>query len=189
MKKGKRKRRPEWELESFARSVFRHALQDRYDKMHGGLDHGSKSPRDLLFDQMKPHVLAIIKLNDEAGDEGYLLTDLPDEAGKRPMRESDRIMAAQEKAWGVAGQYLKEGDKVWPTSELDGRKYYVWQEDPLEVDEVTKKGVIFDLGRDGTARGGLGETFVKLPDDWKHDDPRLGDSDFWLDKADELGIK
>lgn len=191
------KRKKQCDLSAFAAMVFSHAVEYRSEverKIHFERDNpGLKykphraplSQRDILFNQMKPHVDAILTINDGAGA-GYCIVDLPDEHGKRPMRNMDRIIEAQVQFWGVKGKNLKEGDYIWPIEDMNEREYYVGQDDPIKVEEVTKKWVIFDLGRDGTTRGELGETFIKAPPDYNEDDY---DDEFWLDKADEMGIK
>lgn len=186
-------RKNETQLANFARMVFNHAIQDRKNAENQRRFEQSNpgqtfSPyKEAIFAKHTLRFDAILALNEES-PVGYIIPDLPSIDGKRPMSEMERVSATQERLWGTKGKDLKEGDCVWPHRDLNGREYHVGHDDPIKVDEVTKKGVIFDLGRDGTERGGLDETFIKPPVGWDETEDQFNE-EFWLKKAEELGIK
>lgn len=87
---------------------------------------------------------------------------------RKVLSDHEKIRAAQRQLLVAAGT-LQEGDMFW-LFDNDDHEMYVEQDDPLTVEEVTKKGVYFEmshLGGHHTERIDLKEKVLKAPDFFK----------------------
>lgn len=106
-----KKRKHECTLETFSRIIFS-VYKDNIVYKNASVN------------SFTPLIKEILKINDELED-GYIITDLPDKNGKYPKTKFDKILQAQKKLLGVEGFDLKEGDIVYPITEINDRQYYV----------------------------------------------------------------
>jgi hypothetical protein len=169
-------------VRDFGSMVFGEMTETRYD-----IGHWAK-----IKPQAKPHVDALLALADEMG---YFIIGLPGADGKPLKTKQERMDAAQEAVWGTTLDKLNVGDQFWPTTELfECSEAYPTESDPYVVDNIdAKKGVMYvQIGRDRIEKIEIDdkEVVIKAPDDF---DEELHQWEpgrkFWLQKADELGIK
>jgi hypothetical protein len=109
--------------------------------------------------------------------------------GKKRLSHHERIKAAQIKLWGRKAGDLKVGDRIWLYDNCD-HEMYITQDDPVGIVDRTDKFVYVEM------RGCNFEFILNLkhnthvllaPDDFE-DDGLHTKREYWLDRADELGI-
>lgn len=109
---------------------------------------------------------------------------------KKKLSNDERIDLAREKLWEVEASTLKEGDQVWLHKDYDLPMENLYDDEPVEV-EIVKDGRIFvshPYERHGVYEISSKDKVLKVPADFTgEDDPYLTD-EYWLAKADELGI-
>jgi hypothetical protein len=176
---------------------------------------------ESIKDEAKPLVEQLLALNEKMGT--YEIVGL--KSGKKKLSKHERIDQAQEKLWGCTAASLKEGDYFWLNESGHDIEMYVGEQDPVKVDEITKKGVYFELphcGGEHSERIDFNTKILKAPDEYraaqeayvgafsdynrdfnndsagakynelrkKADDleKEITSEEYWLKKADELGI-
>lgn len=142
---------------------------------------------DAIYDEAKPLVEELIKLNNKMG---YRITGYRDSSGKKRRTNNERIRLAQKELWGAKIGDLKEPNEVWLYDNSD-HEMHVGEQYPAPIEYVKDKYVAIEMQ-------GQGETYIlkvdknqivlKAPDDYYDKEMLYTSRDYWLKKADELDI-
>lgn len=135
----------------------------------------------------RPLIQQLLELNSEMAGGGYAIYDYVNSSGKRIKREWERIKEAQATLWGVLAADVKEGDKIWVTN----GDYEMTPLDcsPVEVEFVKKDYIGVTLDRDDViAKIWKRDSILLAPADFEQHRSRYSSKEFWLEKANELGI-
>jgi hypothetical protein len=195
----------------FGRMIFESSCADKHNIPAHWAD---------VYDEAKPLVEKLLALNEKIG---YAIIGLKNKkTGKKQLSKHDRIEQAQQKLWGRTGKDLKEGDYFWTNDGALDYEMYIGQNDPVKVDEVTKKGIYFEQSHCGghhTERIGPETEILKAPEEYQKAmaaaeeicyklhrgeggideynklrhlvediEKEITSDEYWLKKADELGI-
>lgn len=170
--------------------------------------------------EAKPLVLQLLALNEKmvvdgkAG--GYDVIGAHGKDGKPKLSRRKRIALAQEKDLLTTAGSLKVGDYFWLHKHYD-HEMCVGEHDPVRVDDITAKGVYFEMphcGGEHTEKINKNEPVLKAPDWWgEHTDAaaklhkgeikmedyaamqkvfydresEFTSDEYWLKRAEELG--
>lgn len=167
-----------------------------------------------------PLVMQLIALNEKmvvdgkAG--GYEVIGAPDKTGKKKLSKRRRIELAQEKDLLTTAGSLKVGDHFWLHKHYD-HEMYVGEHEPVRADDITAKGIYFDMPHCGGShmeRIGPNDKVLKAPGcfgDWPAptafsnkeitedeyreqararyaEQERFTSDEYWLKRAEELGL-
>ncbi len=190
-KKKVEEKRMEVSVGDYGRMIFEMTIGDGYAGRRDDLPVHWAS----IFDKAEPLVRQLLALNEEMVGEtgkGYKITGYIKEGGKKVRPDHERIQMAQEALWKVKASTLKEGDLIWL---LDSdHEMYIGENPPVSVQDVSKKCVYVEMqgcNYEYTVQVDLGDDVLNAPDDWDGEgweqSQKYGD-DYWLAKADELGI-
>jgi hypothetical protein len=149
---------------------------------------------ESIAKEARPLVMKLIALNDkmvkDGKPSGYEIYGYkPTPKSKKKLSKTKRISLAQE-CWKVRADALNEGDKFWTTGCSD-IEMYVTQDDPVSIMDITKTKVYFEMSHCGGSHTEcieLSEMVLKAPDDFDEKKAIYQSEEFWLKKADELGI-
>jgi hypothetical protein len=140
-----------------------------------------------------PLVEQLLALNQKmkSREGGYSIVGYKDKTGKVVRSEHERISMAQKKSWCATAGELKEGDLFWVNDGRSDIEMYIGQDDPVQVDEITKKGVYFEMqhcGGEHTEKIGLDTKVLKAPADFEEKEDLYTSKKYWLEQADKMGI-
>lgn len=136
-----------------------------------------------IMQDAKPHIDALLALNEKMAGGGYDIHGIIKD-GKVVRKRYDRIYDAQLAVLQVQPDQLKKGDYVWLLDEEF--EHYPWQNDPVEVKQVGEMLIVeHPFERHGIHQPG--GKILKAPDDWEDNEEYTTD-EYWLKKADELGL-
>jgi len=140
-----------------------------------------------IEDRARPLVEELIKLGEEAGYDiiGYTPKD-----GKPKLSKYERIEAAYVSDLKCEASDLKDGDKIWVLH--TDPEMHLNEHEPSEIKIVGKGDILYEFHMWDTVWLPLGYhgTILVAPKDWdeKHGwDGEYGE-EYWLKRADELGI-
>jgi hypothetical protein len=140
--------------------------------------------------EAEPLVKQLLALNAKMTNGGYEIIGVKDEKGKKKLSKFERIQKAQ-KEWEVSASTLKEGDQIWLLSAYSDHEMYIGQDDPVTVQDVTKKGVYVEMqgcNYEFTECVRLTDKVLKAPADFDNREELYTSDEFWLEIADKLGI-
>lgn len=141
-----------------------------------------------IMDEARPHINALLALNEKMSGGGYEITGIPDKNGKPKLDKYKRIEIAQEKAWMVTADKLVEGDLIWLTR-LEP-EMHIGEHEPCPI-ELSNKGVSIitdSWGEEVLLRLDKKEEVLLAPKDFDEREDYYTSDEYWLEKADELGI-
>jgi len=134
--------------------------------------------------EAEPLVRKLLDLNAKMSNGGYEVHGYSDK-GEKVLSAKEKIEAAQRR-FLIPASELQEGDSFWLFDNYD-HEMYVGQDEPLLVEDVTKKGVYYEashLGGRHTERIDLTEKVLKAPDCFKEDDElkqqEFTSDEYWL---------
>jgi hypothetical protein len=135
-----------------------------------------------------PLVKQLLALNKKM-DQPYEIIGVEKENGKKSLSQMERIKLAQIKLWGRKAGELKVGNQIWLYNNCD-HEMYITQDSPVKIIDRTDKFVYVEM------RGCNYEFILNLkhgtlvllaPNDFEDDGPYT-QREYWLNRADELGI-
>jgi hypothetical protein len=141
-----------------------------------------------IMDEARPHINALIALNDKMINGGYEIVGIPDKKGKPKLSNSQRISLAKQKFWRISASDLVENDLVWLTRFEP--EMYIGEHDPCQIEFLKNGvGVITDVwGEEVIIRLEKNEEVLRAPKDFSEKQDYYTSDEYWLEKADELGI-
>lgn len=125
----------------FGRMMFE-MMQDKYKDMP---KHWASIAKEA-----KPLVQQLLDLNEKMVGEdgkpgGYSIIGAVDKkTGKKKMSDSERITKAQRDVLLAEARTLKVGDHFWLVDHSD-HEMYIGQNEPLKADDITKKGIYYEM--------------------------------------------
>jgi len=141
-----------------------------------------------IMDEALPYVHALVALNDKMANGGYEITGIPGKNGKTKLDTYERIKLARKKSWMVRVKDLVEGDLIWLTRSEP--EMYIGEQEPCPI-EFLKNGVsviIDNWGQEVLLRLKKDEEVFRAPKDFAEKEDYYTSNEYWLEKADELGI-
>lgn len=136
-----------------------------------------------IKEEAEPLVRKLLDLNARMSNGGYEVHGYLAK-GKKVLSSQEKIKTAQSR-FVIPASELQEGDRFWLFDNYH-HEMYIGQDEPLLVDEVTKKGVFYyTTGRIVTARRiDANEKVIKAPDCFKEDDElkqqEFQSDEYWL---------
>ncbi len=139
--------------------------------------------------EAEPLVRQLLALNEKMDGGGYEIYGYVKEDGKKKLSVHDRAYLAWVKSWEVSAKTLKEGDYVWlhddgdyPMESLDCQ--------PIEVQIIKGNKIIVEHpeNNDSIYQISKSDKVLKAPKDWDERQEEYESQEYWLKKADELGI-
>lgn len=108
---------------------------------------------------------------------------------KKVLSKDQRIKLAQEKVMEVSASTLKEGDRIWLNHDYDIEMYFR-EHEPVTVDIVKGDTIIVahPYERHGVYKIHAKDQVLLAPKDWDEKEDEYHKDEYWLAKADELGI-
>jgi hypothetical protein len=180
MAKSKKEKKMEIGVEFYGQMIFSNAfIQEGYARP----EHW-----ESIMEEARPHIDALLALNEKMTDGGYEITGIPDKSGKRKLDKYKRMEIAQNKAWLVTADKLVEGDLIWLTR-LEP-EMHIGEHEPCHI-EISNKGVSIitdSWGEEVLLRLGQKEEVLRAPKDYAEREDYYTSDEYWLEKAKELGI-
>jgi len=175
-----------------------------------------------IAEEARPLVERLLMLNDKMEGGGYSIVGHKIN-GKKVKPKLQRIREAKKHDLLVPAGELEEGDRFWLFENYDHGEMHIGVDDPLVVDEKTKKGVYFDMSHCGghhtekidldekvlkapnelssayqaaqeaggsfaAGKGCTHEQYLSLRQEMENMQDQFTSDDYWLRRADELGI-
>jgi hypothetical protein len=149
---------------------------------------------ESIAKQAVPLVKRLLNLNAKMQPHGYAVVGYevvgPGGVKKKVLSRHKRIQLARDQLWLKPASTLKPGDRCWPGRDSDWDADF--HSDPVPVLDVTPRGVYvtYPGSRDQDSAMILQPTdkVYAVPADWDASNDRYNSDEFWLKKADELGI-
>ena len=139
--------------------------------------------------EARPLVLQLLAINNKMSNGGYNIHGQYVN-GKKVLSKQERIGRAMWHDWNTPAPNLKMGDRLWVSHgdiEMDP-----FGEEPAPVEYIKGEGnervVGIDRGRDGVYKLGPCDKVLKAPSDYDDREDEYQSDDYWLKRADVLGI-
>lgn len=161
----------------------RHLFEQMTNKKNG-LSHW-----DSIRAEAKPLVEKLLELNQKMEGGGYQIIGIKDKSGKKVLSQAARIKKAQMQ-WECEAGTLKEGDRIWLHDNYD-HEMYIGQNDPVEVMDITKKGIYLEMNGfncEYVQQISVDEKVLKAPADFLDKEDEYTSDEYWLEQADKMGI-